>query len=55
MEQKILWIQGIWNMNWGQFKECLCYLRLIGCVVTPCSFTQEIADSPFNYKKGIQQ
>ena len=37
-------------MNWGQFKDPLCYLCLIGPVVAPWSLTPDVAGSnnPFN-------
>ena len=38
-------------MNWGAFKDPLCYLCLAGLMVTPWSLTQNVAGSnnPFNY------
>ena len=32
-------------MNWGQFKDPVCYLCLVNCVVTSLSLTQDVAGS----------
>ena len=38
-------------MNWAQFKDPVCSIRLAGTVIAPWSPTQEIAgSSPFNDK-----
>ena len=40
-------------MNWGHFKYSLCYLYLVGSVVTPWSLTQEVAGSNDHFHKKI--
>ena len=39
-------------MNWGQFKYVVCYLCLVGCVVTFWSLAQEVAGSHNIFNKN---
>ena len=39
------------SMNWGQFKDRLCYLCLRGPVVSSLSLTQEILGSSHHFNK----
>ena len=40
------------RMNWGQFKDPLCYPCLTGSMITSWSLAHEVAglNNPFNYK-----
>ena len=41
-------------MNWGQFKDPVCYMCISGTVIVPWSLTQEVAgSSPFTVMTNI--
>ena len=34
-----------WNLNWGQFKNLVCYQCQVGSVILPISLNQEVESS----------